>query len=223
MKILIIDDNPVITENISLYLTAKWYDTSIAKNGAVAFDMIVREEFDFLIVDRMMPEIDGLKLIRMLQTRHIIIPFLFLTALSKQIDKIEWLSLGADDYLIKPFDLEELVLRIENILRRHGKWLTQENSTTLSLADVEIDLTAHRISKSGNPIELSPKEYGLLEILLKNRGKVLDRDFLYEQVWWDYEVSDKVLETINVHVAHLRKKLGGDIIRTVKLSGYIID
>jgi DNA-binding response OmpR family regulator len=119
MRILIIDDNQEITENISLYLRSKGFDTDIAPNGSQAFDMIQRKEFDFLIVDRMMPEIDGLALIRMLQSRHIHIPFLFLTALGKQIDRIEWLSLGADDYLVKPFDLQELffgykILLVEN-------------------------------------------------------------------------------------------------------------
>ncbi len=222
MRILIIDDNRTITENISLYLKNKWYDTAVAYNGEIAFDMIRREKYDFLIVDRMMPEIDGLALIRMLQARSIHIPFLFLTALSKQTDKIEWLSLGADDYLVKPFDLQELVLRIENIARRNGT--SQTISTKNILIDsLDIDIESKSVKKDGKRIELSPKEYSLLEILLENRGKILSRDFLYEEVWWDYEVSDQVLETINVHIAHLRKKLTPDLIRTVKLSGYIID
>ncbi len=221
MHILIIDDNITITENISEYLHNKGYEASIAHNGEKAFDMIIRGNYDFLIVDRMMPAIDGLSLIRMLKARSITIPFLFLTALSKQTDKIEWLSLGADDYLVKPFDLEELILRIENIMRRNGKILTSSN--IILLGTLEIDTEAQLVKKEGNRIDLSPKEYQILSVLLKHRGKIQTRDSLYEEIWWDYEVPEQILDTINVHIAHLRKKLFPDIIRTVKLVGYIID
>ncbi len=221
MHILIIDDNITITENISEYLQNKWYEASIAHNGEKAFDMIIHGNYDFLIVDRMMPAIDGLSLIRMLQARSISIPFLFLTALSKQTDKIEWLSLGADDYLVKPFDLEELILRIENITRRNRKVLTPSN--IVILGTLEIDTEAQLVKKEGVRVDLSPKEYQILSVLLKYRGKIQTRDSLYEEIWWDYEVPEQILDTINVHIAHLRKKLSPDIIRTVKLVGYIID
>lgn len=220
--ILIIEDNVTISENIALYLEAKNHRTAIASDGEKAFDMIRTAKYDFLIIDRMIPKIDGLSLVRMMQARSITIPFLFLTALGKQVDKIEWLSLGADDYLVKPFDLEELLLRIENILRRKGE-RRESSSKNAALSGIIIDTNAKRVTRSHIPVELSPKEYALFETLFKNRGRVLDRDFLYESVWWGYEVSPELLETINVHIAHLRKKLGGDVIRTVKLSGYIID
>ncbi len=223
MHILIIDDNEDITENIWLYLESHGYDTTTAANWLLAFDAITRGHFDFLIVDRMMPEIDGLSLIRMLQARDIQIPFLFLTALGKQVDKIEWLSLWADDYLVKPFDLQELTLRIDNIMRRKGGKDSIINQKQIMFGEVILDLDARRITREGKVIELSPKEYELFELLAKNKGKVLDRDFLYEKIWWDYDASEKVLETINVHIAHLRKKLGWEIIRTVKLVWYIID
>ena len=120
----------------------------------------------------------------MLSARSIRIPFLFLTALSKQVDKIEGLSLGADDYLVKPFDLDELVLRIENISRRNtGNTPTTSHSDSVTLENIEIDFSAELVKKSGNRIDLSPKEYHLLKILVKNQGKVLSRDFLYEEVW----------------------------------------
>ncbi len=222
MHILIIDDNPGITENISLYLEGKGYSADRASDGQIAFDMIQRKKYDFLIVDRMMPGIDGRSLIRMLQARNITIPFLFLTALGKQIDKIEGLSLGADDYLVKPFDLEELVLRIENIMKRNSG-THQVKKSHFSYENIMVDLEAHKVLLGERRIDLSPKEYDLLEILIRNQWKVLDRDFLYEKVWGDYDASDKVLETINVHIAHIRKKLHPDIIRTVKLVWYTID
>jgi two-component system, OmpR family, response regulator len=118
--ILIIEDNITIAENIALYLTAKGYHTEMVHDGERAFDIIRSGSYDCLIVDRMIPRIDGLRLMRMLLDRGITVPFLFLTAQDKQIDRIEGLALGADDYLVKPFDLEELRLRIENIMRRRG-------------------------------------------------------------------------------------------------------
>ncbi len=223
MHILIIDDNPEITENISIYLQSKWYETSIASDWEQAFDMIGRKWYDFLIIDRMMPRIDWLALVRMLQSRSIHIPFLFLTALGKQTDRIEGLSLWADDYLVKPFDLQELVLRIENITRRNGTATTISNRDIFESDTIRVDLTSHLITRDGLTVDLSPKEYELLECLIRNRWKILDRDYLYETVWWDYDASEKVLETINVHIAHLRKKLSPDLIRTVKLVWYIID
>jgi DNA-binding response OmpR family regulator len=227
MHILIIDDNPEITENISLYLNGKWYITSIASDGEKAFDMIMRTKYDFLIIDRMMPHINGLALVRLLKAKSIVIPFLFLTALGKQADKIEWLSLGADDYLVKPFDLQELVLRIENITRRNKMSphsANQSNVNNIFESDwVILDATTHIVTYNWINRDLAPKEYELLEILFRNRWKILDRDFLYERVWWDYDVNEKILETINVHIAHLRKKLSPNLIRTVKLIGYIID
>lgn len=223
MRILIIDDNEDITENISLYLKGKWYDTDTARDWEIAFEMINRKKYDFLIIDRMMPNIDGLSLVRMLEARSIQIPFLFLTALGKQTDKIEWLSLWADDYLVKPFDLQELALRIDNIMRRNGITEKPSNQKWIELGDIVLECEARRVTRQGKPVELSPKEYDLFEILAKNRGKVLDRDFLYEKIWWDYDASEKVLETINVHVAYIRKKLWAEIIRTVKLVWYIID
>ena len=145
--------------------------------------MITRSKYDFLIVDRMMPEIDGLSLIRMLRARSIAIPFLFLTALGKQTDKIEGLSLGADDYLVKPFDLEELRLRIENIARRNTGTTPSITSHNMSISDVSLDTDARSVSRAGKMVELSPKEYDLFATLMEHRGHVLDRDTLYERVW----------------------------------------
>lgn len=107
-------------------------------------------------------------------------------------------------------------------MKRNGKILPLSAKVRI-IGSVEIDMESQLVKKEGNRVDLSPKEYALLEILTKNQGKILDRDFLYEEVWGDYDVSEKILDTINVHIAHLRKKLGNDLIRTVKLVGYIID
>jgi DNA-binding response OmpR family regulator len=220
-SILIIEDNTSIAENIALYLTAKGYHTEIAHDGERAFDMIRSGSYDCLIVDRMIPRIDGLTLMRMLIDRRMIIPFLFLTARDKQIDRIEGLALGADDYLVKPFDLEELRLRIENIMRR--RWVLLSPTIT-DIGDISIDIRAKRVTRLGYLVDLSPKEYAILALLLAHRGTVMDRDTIYEVVWWDIpDVFSGVLDTINVHIAHIRKKTNPDIIRTVKLVWYIID
>jgi two-component system OmpR family response regulator len=222
MKILIIEDNASIAENISLYLIAKWYHTDIAPDGEQAFEMIRNGKYDFLIVDRMIPRIDGLSLVRVLQSHQIEIPFLFLTALGKQIDRIEWLALGADDYLVKPFDLEELRLRIENIMRRRG--ITLSRSSIYQISDIHIDTKSKQVHRGTVLIELSPKEYSLLELLVENRGNILAREYIYETIWQEeYDGFSNVLDTVNVHIANIRKKVWTDIIRTIKLSGYIID
>jgi two-component system response regulator QseB len=159
----------------------------------------------------------------MMQSRSIEIPFLFLTALDKQVDKIEWLSLGADDYLIKPFDLEELSLRIENIIKRRGSWSPTKKSSD-DIGGLSLDSDAKQVSRDGHPIELSPKEYDIVELLWKSQGHILSRESIYESLWWDEsDPFANTLDTINVHIAHIRKKLGTDIIRTVKFSGFIID
>lgn len=181
MNILIVEDNKVISENIALYLRNRGYTVEVCSDGERAFEEILHHPYDLLILDRMLPRIDGLSLVRMLRARSISVPFLFLTALSKQVDKIEGLSLGADDYLVKPFDLEELALRVENILKRHGKELRRTG--VLTAHGVVVDTLARRVYDEGVPIELSPKEYELLELLMREQGNILDRDRIYEKVW----------------------------------------
>jgi DNA-binding response OmpR family regulator len=224
-KILIIEDNSSISENISLYLTAKWYLTEIASDGERAFDMIRSSTYDLLIIDRMIPRIDGLSLVRMMQARWLVIPFLFLTALGKQVDRIEGLALGADDYLVKPFDLEELRLRIENILKRGKNWDPKTHAKKSSqIWNIILDTDAERVMRDDIQIDLSPKEYAILSLLWQHQGRVLSREQIYEELWGDYsDPFSSVLDTINVHIAHIRKKVSTDIIRTVKLSGYVID
>lgn len=223
MKILIVEDNTSISENIKLYLQAKWYFADVESNWEVAFDRIKNGKYDFLIIDRMIPWIDGLSLVRLLQFQKIEIPFLFLTALWKQVDKIEWLSLGADDYLVKPFDLEELKLRIDNIVRRWNNKITSSPSV-IQLSDVTVDVNSKLVSKNSIIIDLSPKEYAILDLLIQNRGNILTRELIYESIWQDdYDNFSNVLDTVNVHIAHIRKKIWNNSIRTVKLSGYIID
>jgi DNA-binding response OmpR family regulator len=219
--ILIIEDNTSIAENIALYLTAKGYHTEAAHDGERAFDMIRSGSYDCLIVDRMIPRIDGLTLMRMLMDRGITVPFLFLTARDKQIDRIEGLALGADDYLVKPFDLEELRLRIDNIMRR--TWVVPLPTDTV-IGDIHINTRAQRVTRWGRQVDLSPKEYAIFALLLDNRGIVMDRDTIYEAVWGDIpDAFSSVLETINVHIAHIRKKITPDIVRTVKFVWYVID
>lgn len=175
----------------------------------------------------MLPGIDGLSLARMMRSKQIHTPFLFLTALDKQIDKIEWLSIGADDYLVKPFNLEELHLRLLNISKR--SWEAQGMSSGASSVsvhrfwEIEINLQTGKIQKSDHEVMLSPKEYGILKLLLNNRGRIITKDAIYESVWWERESRVEDLETISVHIAHIRKKLRNNLIRTQKLEGYIID
>ena len=226
MQVLIIEDNITIAENVAIYLESKGHKTKSAHDGEIAFEMIEQEKFDFLIVDRMIPKIDGLSLVRLLQSRNITIPFLFLTALGKTVDRIEGLSLGANDYLVKPFDLEELFLRMENITAHRkggGRAVKKWASNSIQIKNIIIDTAAKRILRDNQPLELAPKEYALIEYLAEYRGTVIDRDRLYEAVWGEFEPTFETLSTINVHIGRVRRKIGQDIIRTVKLEGFVID
>lgn len=224
MRILLVEDNHIIRENIHEYLKYEWHQVQSATNGSDAYEIILRDVFDFFIIDRMLPGIDGLSLMRMIQSKWVHTPFLFLTALDKQIDKIEWLSIGADDYLVKPFHLEELHLRIQNIVRRKLPENHQASSPHIyQIGEITINTKNGKIEGGNGDIELSPKEYQIIKHLLQHRGTIVSKQQIYESVWGDYSHYQEDLDTINVHIAHIRKKLGSEIIRTQKLEGYVID
>ena len=224
MKILIIEDNQVIAKNISDYLQTENYVVCIANDGEKGYDMIEQVKPDLIILDRMLPSIDWLSIARMLRNRSNNIPILFLTALGKTIDKIEGLEIGVDDYLVKPFDLEELSLRIKNILTRvHWKeiWVIGQ---IFKFDDITISLKSHRIDKKWREIILSPKEFAIVEYLLKNKWTVITKNQIFEEVWKYYSDDFSVFSnTLTVHLAYIRKKLWVNIIRTVKQVWYIID
>lgn len=222
-KVLIIDDEEHIVELIKYNLESNGFDTVEAYNGMDGIRFAKAEKPSLILLDLMLPIMDGLDVCKNLRrdedTRSI--PVIMLTAKSEEIDKILGLELGADDYITKPFSVRELVARIKAVLRRSGS--ESEETSTYSFADVLIDYDKHQVTKNNEKVELTLKEYELLEILIRNKGKVLKRDVLLDKIW-GYEYVGET-RTVDVHIRHLRQKLEDDdrnpvYIETVRGIGY---
>lgn len=214
-KILIVEDEDAISNLIKVNLTAEGYRCICAGDGEKAADLIENENFDLILLDIMLPEIDGYELLEYI--RPLEIPVIFLSAKSSVNERIKGLRLGADDYITKPFQIGELLARIEAVLRRYGK-----AGKKLSLWDVEIDMESRVVCKAGVQVDLTVKEYELLMELLQNKNVALYRDRLYEKVWGGEFTGDT--RTLDSHIQRLRKKLGWEEhIKTVFRVGYRLE
>lgn len=220
-KILIIEDEEKIARFIELELTHEGYEIEKSYNGREGLEMAENGHFDLVLLDIMLPELNGLEVLRRIRKTSEI-PIIMLTARDAVTDKVSGLDMGADDYITKPFAIEELLARIRVALKRK-KSMTKE-STTLDAGKLILDKNAHSVTFDGNPIELTNREFLLLEILLENKSIVLSRDTLLEKVWgYDYMGETNV---VDVYIYYLRNKLDAvspeKIIETVRGVGYII-
>ena len=211
-RILIVDDEASIAEMVMLCLTKNGYECETAGDGLEASKMIETNHYDLALLDIMMPEIDGFELLEYMNQYDI--PVIFVTAKVAVDDRVKGLRLGAEDYLIKPFDLQELVARVETVLRRYNK--TQNRFVFGSLV---VDLPSHIVTLNDNPVSLSAKEYELLLYLIRNKNIALYREKIYEHVWQEPYYSET--RTIDLHIQRLKKKLNlGDAIETIYKVGY---
>ena len=211
-KILIVEDEEAIANLIRINLTAEGYHCTCAYDGTTGADYIESDCFDLILLDIMLPEINGYELLE--YVKPIGTPVIFLTAKSAVDDRIMGLKLGADDYIAKPFQVGELIARVEALLRRYGKI-----NNRLCFADVEIDMASRTVKRAGLPIDLTVKEFDLLVELVQNKNVALYRERLYEKVWREVYVGDT--RTLDSHIQRLRKKLGWDnYIKTVFRIGY---
>lgn len=217
MRILLIEDQQKLADNIRTFLELENYTVDVANDGREGFEKAMIREVDLIILDINLPGLDGYVICSMLRQRGKNMPILMLTARTKQKEIVQGLNLGADDYLGKPFDLEELLARVRALLRRTN----EEKSPRLTVAGVAIDTNTREVWKNDRKVSLSPKEYALFEFLLRNKGKVQDRPSIIEHVWGG---DDKLLfsQTVDVHVAYLRRKLGKEAIETVTGKGYLV-
>jgi len=216
-KILVVDDEPNIIELAKLYLERDGYQVEGVANGQDALSRQSTVNPDLVILDLMLPDIDGFEVCRQIRTKSDV-PILMLTARKEDIDKIVGLELGADDYLTKPFNPRELVARVKAILRRYQTGL--KPSDTVEIARLRIDLSRHEVAVDGQPVKLRTKEFALLATFAQNLGIVLSREKLLELVWgFDYYGETR---TVDVHVNHLRDKIAesGVHIETVRGTGY---
>lgn len=198
IKILVVDDEKPICDLIDINLSAAGYHCKTVQDGLQAIDMIENEEFDLILLDIMLPGADGYDIMEYI--RPLKVPVIFITAKHEVKDRVKGLKLGAEDYLIKPFDVVELVARVEVVLRRFNK--TQK---TLTAGDVSVDTEARKVTKAGKPVVLTNKEYGLLVLFIRNKNVALFKETLYEKVWEDEYIADS--RTLELHVQRLRKKL----------------
>ena len=225
-RILIVEDNPDLAFGLRSNLEIEGYDVSIASTGAAGLEQARSQEPDLLILDVMLPEMDGFEVLRSFRATNSSTPVLMLTARGDELDKVRGLRSGADDYVTKPFGLMELLARIEALLRRGRSGSGPDPETlTIRLRDIEINLGARTVHKDGQAIELAPKEFDLLVALIRQNGAIISRTDLMQAVWG--HSAAVVSRTVDTHIAELRRKLGdhsedSPLIVTVRKAGYRI-
>ena len=213
-RVLIVEDDLHIAELLRMHLRDEGYVVEHAADGDTGLRELERSHWDALVLDLMLPDGRGIPFLRRLRARGVVTPVIILTALDQVSDRIEGLNAGADDYLVKPFDLSELSARIGAVARRYSG----NPNPLIALGDLSIDLAERRISKAGRPIPLTAREWVLFEAFLQKPGQLLSKPQLEERLYsFDAEVESN---TIEVHVSRLRKKLGADVIVTERGLGY---
>ena len=218
MKILVVEDNKKLAENLRQGITQEGYAVDVIEEGLAAERRILinRDEYDLIILDRMLPGKDGVSICKAWRESGVIVPVLMLTALGATDDKVEGLDAGADDYLAKPFAFKELLARIHALLRRPK----QSTPIVLEVNNISINTTSRTVTYKNKPISLTLKEFMVLEYLMRNTNKVVTRDELYSHAW-DFADSS-FSNTVDVHIKNLRKKINdnGKIIQTIRGVGY---
>lgn len=215
IKILIVEDEESISNLIKMNLTKAGYSCKCAFDGQEAADIIEKEHFDLILLDIMLPKINGYELIEYIKNENIAI--IFITAMGNVNNKVKGLRLGADDYITKPFEIIELLARVESVLRRYNKC-----DKLIKILDVEIDIPCRVVKKNGVQIMLTLKEFDLLLLFARNKNIALYRDVIYENVWGSTYLGDS--RTVDLHVQRLRKKLvWEDYIKAVYKVGYRLE
>jgi len=220
MRILIVEDDEKLAQHVRRHLESARYVVDVIHDGATAAEQAFVEEYDLIILDIMLPGRDGLSVLRELREEGVSTPVLLLTARGQLEDKVAGLDAGADDYLVKPFALAELLARVRALLRR----AYPDRSPLLRAADLILNPATHEVSRAGQPIHLTPKEFALLEFFLRNKNRVLTRLSLAEHVWGDN--FDVMTNFVDVHIKNLRRKIDRNftppLIHTVRGIGYIL-
>ncbi|MFT3661075.1 MAG: response regulator transcription factor [Gordonia sp. (in: high G+C Gram-positive bacteria)] len=222
-KVLVVDDEENIRELLSVSLKFQGYDVTVAKDGPNAIDLARAAKPDVVVLDVMMPGMDGFGVLKRLRADGVTAPALFLSARDSVEDKVTGLTLGGDDYVTKPFSLEEVVARIEVLLRRHGFGDDGGEPTRITFADLELDDETHEVFKNGEPVALSPTEFTLLRYFMVNAGTVLSKPRILDHVWnYDFGGDVNVVES---YVSYLRRKIDTGpkrLIHTLRGVGYVM-
>jgi len=217
MRLLLIEDNESIGKGVNAGLTQAGYAVDWVRDGETATSALLTEDYDIAVLDLGLPKKSGEEVLTDLRKSGKKLPVLILTAKDTVQDRIIGLDLGADDYMIKPFDLDELQARLRALLRRSSG----RASPLLSHGDISLDPASHTVTKNGEIIELTPRAFEILQILMENQGRVLSRTRLEDSTYsWKDEIESNAVE---VHIHQIRKKLGSKVIRTIRGVGYIMD
>ena len=220
MRILVVEDEKRIADFLSRGMEGAGYAVDVAPSGGTALDLIHSTDYDLVILDLMLPGLEGGEILRRIRSKNLQVPVLVLTARDAVADKVGTFEAGADDYLTKPFAFAELLARVKALLRRGPV----TRSSVVRVADLELDRLSQQVKRGGRRIELTSKEYSLLEYLMSNAGRVLSRTMIIEHVW--DQSFDGITNIVDVYVRHLRNKIDDPcehkLIRTVRGVGYVI-
>ncbi|MBK6978736.1 MAG: response regulator transcription factor [Cytophagaceae bacterium] len=223
-RILIIEDDVRIAQNISKGLVEKGYETEVAYDGKIGLKLGLHNDFDLILLDLNLPSLNGYEVCEEIRRKKPVIPIIMLTALGETEDKIEGFEKGADDYLVKPFDFRELLARINVFIKRNARSIEPDNNNVLKIANLELDPESKIVTRDGIEIELTPKEFLLLEYLMRNKGKVVSKTDLADNIW--EQNSQQSLNVIEVYINFLRKKIDKEfipkLIHTKTGMGYIL-
>jgi two-component system copper resistance phosphate regulon response regulator CusR len=223
MQILVVEDEKKLANALQKGLEAEGYSVRVANTGEEAFFLVSTVRFDFLLLDIMLPGRDGIEILTALRQKGIATPVLMLTSRDGIEDRVQGLGAGADDYLVKPFAFSELLARIQAISRRSN---LKETEFILKLADLEMDTVRHAVSREGQELTLTPREFELLGYLLQHQGRVVSREMLARDVWNESARHTPLDNVIDVHIAHLRQKLdepfGKKLLHTLRGVGFVL-
>ncbi len=223
MRLLVLEDDKTLAPWIERGLREAGHVVDLVADGKDALIAATTQDYDVLVLDRMVPGLDGLSVLKSLRQAKVTAPAIFLTALGEVEDRVEGLQAGGDDYLVKPFAFSELLARIDVLVRRQG--VPQEQSAQLVAGDITIDLHKRSCTRRGQDIDLNPKEFQLLEVFMRSNGRVQTRTMLLERVWdMHFDPTTSVVET---HISRLRGKIekpfGDKLIRSIRGAGYVFD
>ena len=221
-KIMVVEDEPSLVDALEYGLASEGFDVVAAMDGQESLAMYERERPDLILLDLMLPGLPGTEVCKRIRASSTV-PIIMLTAKDAELDKVVGLELGADDYVTKPFSMRELTARVRAVMRRGGEWDLGNGETAIEARGVRVDSVRHEVTVRGEPVDLPPKEFTLLELLLENAGRVLTRDVLIDRVWGSDYVGDT--KTLDVHIKRLRGRIEQDrhepqLIVTVRGVGY---
>ncbi|MBO9450069.1 response regulator transcription factor [Tropicibacter sp. R16_0] len=223
MRLLVLEDDPKLGPWVEKGLREAGHVVDLFTDGKDALFAAIDQSYDVLVLDRMVPGLDGLSVLKALRQAKVTVPAIFLTALSEVDDRVEGLRAGGEDYLAKPFAFSELLARVEGLARRPGA--SEETASLLAAGDITIDLHKRTCVRQGQPVDLNPKEFQLLEVFLRSKGRVQTRTMLLEKVWdMNFDPTTSVVET---HISRLRGKIekpfGDTVIRNIRGTGYVFE